>query len=73
MNTLVNNRKALPHIWGGGGGGGKEGWCVEGRRVVCVEGRQCVQEGWQGEEPYFESDKSNVHSTRNLGSCKSNK
>ena len=19
--------------------------------MVCVEGRQCVQEGWQGEEP----------------------
>ena len=31
--------------------------------MVCVEGRQCVQEGWQGEEPYFESDKSNIHCT----------
>ena len=40
--------------------------------MVCVEGRQCVQEGWQGEEPYFESDKSNVHCTCK-GSCKSNK
>ena len=32
------------------------GWCV------CVKGRQCVQEGWQGEEPYMhpKSDKSNV-------------
>ena len=32
--------------------------------MVCVEGRQCVQEGWQGEVPYFESDKSNICNVR---------
>ena len=41
--------------------------CVEGRQ--CKKGSVCSQEGWQGEEPYLESDKSNVH----VRSCKTNK
>ena len=35
---------------------------------VCVKRRQCVQEGWQGEEPYMhlESDKSNVAAVKHM-------
>ena len=61
VHKLVNNRKALPSSVGGRRGR-KGSRCVGKKGSVCVKGRQCVQEGWQGEEPYMhpESDKSNV-------------